>query len=209
MTSSCDGTVKVWKCGDRKCIKTWECVPKSNDVENSKVLAKCCWQPNCGTYLAVPGDKCVKFYDRRHQNFLEAPKFSFTHDLMQDYVSMVCWHGKETDISNNSNTKEDNTLIAFILQNTNVMMVEFVANQCNILRCIQGKQSKVTSFLWMPNSVDFVVADDIGMVYLYANCLPNKAKRTAAISEAKNAKSDANQTVKGILVIVPFYAVDY
>ena len=128
---------------------------------------------------------------------------------MQDYVSMVCWHGRETDISNNSNTKEDNTLIAFVLQNTNVMMVEFVANQCNILRCIQGKQSKVTSFLWMPNSVDFVVADDIGMVYLYANCLPNKAKRTAAISEAKNAKSDANQTVKGILVIVPFYAVDY
>ena len=198
VTSSCDGTVKVWKCGDRKCIKTWDCVPKSNDVENSKVMAQCCWQPSCGTHLVVPGDKCVKFYDRRYQNFLESPKFAFTHYLIPDYVSMVCWHGKEVESSSAVSGKDENNLIAFIMESTNVLLVEFASNQCKVLRCIQGKQSKVTSFLWMPNSVDFVVADEIGMVYLYTNCVPVKAKRMAVANEAKNhSQSIANETVKG------------
>ena len=198
VTSSCDGCIKVWKCGDRKCVKTWEDIlPKSNDIENAKTLAQCCWQPKCGTHLVVPAYKTVKFYDRRHQSFLESPKFEFTSALIQEYVSSVVWHGQECDTV----SKDANNLIAFITESSNCFLVEFASNQCKVLRSIQGKQNKVTSFVWIPQSVSFVVADEIGMIYFYSECIPDKARRVAIEEAAKSGQNALNETVKGLRIV--------
>ena len=208
VSSSCDGTVKVWNSGNRKCLKTFSCVPTSNDLDNSKTMAKCAWQPRIGNYLAVPAEKCVKFHDRRLSNFLESPKFVYKLDsVIRDFVSMVCWHPDNGD-------GEERSLIALVTVSTDVVLTELVtsSNQAQVvtLRCIQGKQNKVTSFLWIPSSSNFVIADDIGMLYFYTGCVPSSAqKKDLGSSVAANAsgKQLMNQTVKGLIDFIFFKSI--
>ena len=108
--------------------------------------------------------------------------------------------------------------MALVTVSTDVILAEFngqsasscvAANQSQAmampvtaLRCIQGKQNKVTSFVWMPNSHNFVIADDIGMVYFYTGCVPVtvvQKKDSSAVPAGNSApKMLMNETVKGI-----------
>ena len=96
VSSSCDGTVRVWNSGNRKCLKLLPgCVPVSNDLDNCRSMARCAWQPRVGNLLAVPAEKKVIFFDRRLSSFLDSPRFHFHLPAclnQQDFVSMVCWH---------------------------------------------------------------------------------------------------------------------
>ncbi|XP_076332121.1 chromosome transmission fidelity 4 [Tachypleus tridentatus] len=62
-SSSCDGSVRVWKVSSQDCIKKWTHVPKSNDFCMSKTLCRMTWSKD-GKYLAVPAEKEVHLYQR-------------------------------------------------------------------------------------------------------------------------------------------------
>ncbi|KAK3748182.1 hypothetical protein QZH41_003257 [Actinostola sp. cb2023] len=53
-SSSCDGTVRVWKMENQTVVKTLNILPKVNDVSTSKTLCRIGWQPGAGKYLAIP-----------------------------------------------------------------------------------------------------------------------------------------------------------
>uniref|UniRef100_A0A1B6DME6 Uncharacterized protein n=1 Tax=Clastoptera arizonana TaxID=38151 RepID=A0A1B6DME6_9HEMI len=63
-SSSCDGTVKVWKLSDYSVSHTWNCVPKSNSFTWSTVLCRISWQPRTGRFLAIPDKNEVILYER-------------------------------------------------------------------------------------------------------------------------------------------------
>lgn len=63
-SSSCDGTIRVWKLDDGTCVKTWSVLPKSNDFCMSKTLGRLSWSVKDGSYLAVPIEKEVRLISR-------------------------------------------------------------------------------------------------------------------------------------------------
>ena len=101
--------------------------------------------------------------------------------------------------------------MALVTVSSDVILAEFNGHQSSAnqnsqatsaapvtaLRCIQGKQNKVTSFVWMPNSFNFVVADEIGMVYFYTGCVPENNQKKDPNSATNAPKLLMNETVKG------------
>ncbi|XP_029847508.2 WD repeat and HMG-box DNA-binding protein 1 [Ixodes scapularis] len=63
-SSSCDGTIRVWKLDDGTCVKTWSVLPKSNDFCMSKTLGRLSWSMKDGSYLAIPIEKEVRLISR-------------------------------------------------------------------------------------------------------------------------------------------------
>ncbi|XP_074651576.1 WD repeat and HMG-box DNA-binding protein 1-like [Tubulanus polymorphus] len=63
-SSSCDGTVKVWRLADQSCLKTMHLLPKYSDISLSKGLCRMDWEPKSGRYLAIPTDKEIRLYER-------------------------------------------------------------------------------------------------------------------------------------------------
>ena len=65
VSSSCDGSVKVWSVSNKSVITTLDNVhPKSNDVPNSSTVCGLKFSPN-GEYLAVPKGKSVLLLEKK------------------------------------------------------------------------------------------------------------------------------------------------
>ncbi|XP_006818558.1 WD repeat and HMG-box DNA-binding protein 1-like [Saccoglossus kowalevskii] len=63
-SSSCDGTVKVWKIKDQNCEKSLSLLPKCSDISISKTLCRISWQSISGKYLAIPVEQQIQIYER-------------------------------------------------------------------------------------------------------------------------------------------------
>ncbi|KAJ7390586.1 WD repeat and HMG-box DNA binding-domain containing protein 1 [Desmophyllum pertusum] len=86
-SSSCDGTVKIWKLEDQTCVTTLSILPKVNDARISKTLCRLAWQPGNGKYVAVPVDKIVKLYEQDTWRNV----FNLDNDGHSELVSIVSW----------------------------------------------------------------------------------------------------------------------
>lgn len=63
-SSSCDGSVRVWRLSDKREVVSWACVPKSNSFQHASSLGRTAWTPNSGEHLAVPDHSHVRLYLR-------------------------------------------------------------------------------------------------------------------------------------------------
>lgn len=86
-SSSCDGTVKIWKLVDQTCLTTFSILPKVNDARISKTLCRLAWQPGNGKYLAVPVEKTIKVYEQETWRNV----FNLEKDGHSELVSIVAW----------------------------------------------------------------------------------------------------------------------
>ncbi|XP_067018365.1 WD repeat and HMG-box DNA-binding protein 1-like [Acropora muricata] len=86
-SSSCDGTVKIWKLEDQSCLTTLSILPKVNDSRISKTMCRLSWQPMSGKYLAVPVDKGIKIYERNSWENI----FNLDDGSHSELVSIVSW----------------------------------------------------------------------------------------------------------------------
>lgn len=80
LSSSCDGSAKLWKIATETCVQTWSNLwDKSNDVCRSNTSASVAWHPD-GDSFAIPCKDGVKLLSR--QDFeplkLNSPKAFFT-----------------------------------------------------------------------------------------------------------------------------------
>ncbi|KPP65592.1 WD repeat and HMG-box DNA-binding protein 1-like [Scleropages formosus] len=80
-SSSCDGSVAVWKIDDQVQVVSWNVLQKSSDVSNAKSLCRLAWQPGFGKLLAVPADKSVQLYERNSWNNVSR--------LSDDFIAQV------------------------------------------------------------------------------------------------------------------------
>ncbi|XP_072345805.1 LOW QUALITY PROTEIN: WD repeat and HMG-box DNA-binding protein 1 [Scyliorhinus torazame] len=63
-SSSCDGSVCVWKIADQTLVASWPLLTKFNEVSRATSLCRLEWQPRIGKFLAVPVEKVVKLFER-------------------------------------------------------------------------------------------------------------------------------------------------
>ncbi|XP_078418769.1 WD repeat and HMG-box DNA-binding protein 1 isoform X1 [Cetorhinus maximus] len=63
-SSSCDGSICVWKIADQTLVASWPLLTKSNDVSRATSICRLEWQPRIGKFLAVPVEKAVKLFER-------------------------------------------------------------------------------------------------------------------------------------------------
>ncbi|XP_067847686.1 WD repeat and HMG-box DNA-binding protein 1 isoform X2 [Heptranchias perlo] len=63
-SSSCDGSVCIWKIADQTRVASWPLLTKFNEVSRATSICRLEWQPKTGKFLAVPVDKVVKLYER-------------------------------------------------------------------------------------------------------------------------------------------------
>lgn len=69
-SSSCDGTVCIWKFSDQTCVKIMNLIPKSSDFCLSETLCRLNWHPIKGNFLAIPVDKEIHLYQRHSWNLM-------------------------------------------------------------------------------------------------------------------------------------------
>ncbi|KAJ8308558.1 hypothetical protein KUTeg_013432 [Tegillarca granosa] len=62
-SSSCDGSVVIWKIEDQSQLKILNILPKSNDVSLSKSLCRLTWD-STGKFLFIPVEKEIKIFER-------------------------------------------------------------------------------------------------------------------------------------------------
>ncbi|XP_078314086.1 WD repeat and HMG-box DNA-binding protein 1-like [Crassostrea virginica] len=62
-SSSCDGSVQIWKLENKEKVKKFQILPKVGDVSLTKSLCRLCWEKN-GQFLYVPVENEIQIYDR-------------------------------------------------------------------------------------------------------------------------------------------------
>lgn len=67
-SSSCDGTVKIWKIDDQKVVKSLNILSKCSDVSLSKTLCRLCWEKQKGDFLYIPVEKEIQIIERNTWN---------------------------------------------------------------------------------------------------------------------------------------------
>ncbi|XP_074960391.1 WD repeat and HMG-box DNA-binding protein 1 [Phalacrocorax aristotelis] len=86
-SSSCDGSVRVWKIADQTCTTSWPLLQKCNDVINAKSICRLGWQPGSGKLLAIPVDKVVKLYRRETWD----SQFNLSDTFITQPLNVVAW----------------------------------------------------------------------------------------------------------------------
>lgn len=65
VSSSCDGTVKIWSIETKSVVKEWNnVIPISNAFQHSKVKCTPAWDLKDGNLLAIPFSKEIKLFQR-------------------------------------------------------------------------------------------------------------------------------------------------
>ncbi|XP_052767188.1 WD repeat and HMG-box DNA-binding protein 1-like [Mya arenaria] len=84
-SSSCDGTVRVWKMEDRSQVVSLPVLPKCSDTSLSRTVCRMCWEPDRGQFLYVPVEKEVRALKRGDWS----PAYTFTDACFTECVSVV------------------------------------------------------------------------------------------------------------------------
>ncbi|XP_030644829.1 WD repeat and HMG-box DNA-binding protein 1 [Chanos chanos] len=86
-SSSCDGSVAVWKIEEQVQVTNLKVLQKSSDVSNAKSLCRLAWQPRSGKVLAVPVDTAVQLYERSTWNHVS----TLSDDSITQAINVVIW----------------------------------------------------------------------------------------------------------------------
>ncbi|KAF8562709.1 hypothetical protein P879_10094 [Paragonimus westermani] len=63
-SSSCDGTVRIWRIDEKKEVKSIRSLSPCNDPALALSVCRLCWDSAEGKFLAVPIDKQISLYER-------------------------------------------------------------------------------------------------------------------------------------------------
>lgn len=70
-SSSCDGTVKLWRISDQSVVKTWpDIVRPSNSFNSAETVCHISWESTTGRLFAIPTGTEIKVYQRSTWNLI-------------------------------------------------------------------------------------------------------------------------------------------
>ncbi|KAL9958070.1 hypothetical protein ACROYT_G035038 [Oculina patagonica] len=154
-SSSCDGTVKIWKLDDQTCVTTLSVLPKVNDARISKTLCRLAWQPGSGKYLAVPVDKAIKVYEQDTWKNV----FNLDKDGHSELVSIAAWSPCGNYIASASINGE-----IFIWKVSSQMVIERISHE-------SGQQ--ICGLVWNPKgNKEIAYTDNQGQFGVCENVIP-------------------------------------
>ena len=167
LSSSCDGSVKLWKIESEYCLKSWkDCWDKSNDVCRSSTPGQIAWSPD-GSKLAIPTKSLLKIITRNQWD----NEKSFKSSSSEDIFTAVAF-SKEIVVGGTDKGK----LVFWNLTDGTL-----------IKECQSDKQSSVQSIDWHPtkdNEISFIKQDgNFGTVTNFINGQSNVTSAKTAIDE--------------------------
>ncbi|XP_069773039.1 WD repeat and HMG-box DNA-binding protein 1 isoform X2 [Narcine bancroftii] len=86
-SSSCDGSVCVWKIADQTLESSWPLLTKFNEVNRATSICRLEWQPKTGKFLAVPVEKELKLYERESWKNVD----NLSDDRITMPLNVVSW----------------------------------------------------------------------------------------------------------------------
>ncbi|XP_015373408.1 PREDICTED: WD repeat and HMG-box DNA-binding protein 1 isoform X2 [Diuraphis noxia] len=155
VSSSCDGTVKVWSIEKKSVVKEWTSViPVSNAFQHSKIKCTPAWDPIDGNLLAIPFSKEIKLFQRGLWRELYT-----LHDyrLSEQEITVMSWSKCGRYIAAGTNT-------GFILAWN-------VSSQVIVLHAECKERYSIRSLVWCPKNGEHTLAycDDHGQLGLVQN----------------------------------------
>lgn len=145
-SSSCDGTIRVWKLDDGTCVKTWSVLPKSNDFCMSKTLARLSWSVKDGSYLAVPVDKEVRLISRGSWDVQR----TLTDPSVEEIFSIATFSACGTFLASSSVKGE------VLVWNLNTSKL--------VERFVHEKGYNICSMIWNPKRRELAYCDSQGQL---------------------------------------------
>ncbi|XP_078344352.1 WD repeat and HMG-box DNA-binding protein 1-like isoform X2 [Oculina patagonica] len=172
-SSSCDGTVKIWKLDDQTCVTTLSVLPKVNDARISKTLCRLAWQPGSGKYLAVPVDKAIKVYEQDTWKNV----FNLDKDGHSELVSIAAWSPCGNYIASASINGE-----IFIWKVSSQMVIERISHE-------SGQQ--ICGLVWNPKgNKEIAYTDNQGQFGVCENVIPKDDVKSSSGSVTANDSMD-------------------
>ncbi|KAL4149661.1 hypothetical protein QTP88_003553 [Uroleucon formosanum] len=155
VSSSCDGTVKIWSIEKKSVVKEWTSViPVSNAFQHSKIKCTPAWDPIDGNLLAIPFVKEIKLFQRGLWRELYT-----LHDyrLSEQEITVMSWSKCGRYIAAGTNT-------GFILAWN-------VSSQVIVLHAECKERHSIRSLVWCPKTGEYTLAycDDYGQLGLVEN----------------------------------------
>ncbi|CAH3160505.1 unnamed protein product [Porites lobata] len=172
-SSSCDGTVKIWKLEDQTSVTSLSILPKVNDARISKTLCRLAWQPGSGKYVAVPVDKAVKVYERESWKNV----FNLDKDGHSELVSIVSWSPCGNFIASASINGE--------------IFIWKVSSQTVIERINHESGQTICGLAWNPKgNKELAYTDNQGQFGVCENVVPKDELKTSKPATSLDDKVD-------------------
>ncbi|XP_048456072.1 WD repeat and HMG-box DNA-binding protein 1 [Rhincodon typus] len=166
-SSSCDGSVCVWKIADQTRVASWPLLTKFNEVNRATSICRLEWQPKIGKFLAVPVEKAVKLFER--------DTWENTDDLSDDSIMMtlnvVSWSPCGSYLAAGS---IDGSVVVWNVQ----------TRKC-VERFQHEKSYRICAIAWHPSNGIIAYTDAEGNLGLHEGVLANVgSKELASCSNA-------------------------
>uniref|UniRef100_UPI00398E4678 WD repeat and HMG-box DNA-binding protein 1 n=1 Tax=Pristiophorus japonicus TaxID=55135 RepID=UPI00398E4678 len=185
-SSSCDGSVCIWKIADQTLVISWPLLTKFNEVSRAASICRLEWQPKTGKLLAVPVEKVVKLYERETWD---------NTDNLSDYsimtpLNVVSWSPCGGYLAAGS---IDGSLVVWNVQ----------TRKC-IERLRHEKAYRICAMAWHPSKGNIAYTDSEGNLGLLEGVLSDADSKELAYHSAASTfddlfdEEDSDLPTKGI-----------
>ncbi|XP_067895276.1 WD repeat and HMG-box DNA-binding protein 1 [Heterodontus francisci] len=161
-SSSCDGSVCIWKIADQTVVASWPLLTKFNEVSRATSICRLEWQPKTGKFLAVPVDKIVKLYERE--------TWENTYNLSDDSIMMplniVSWSPCGGYVAAGS-------------INGSMVVWNVQTRKC-VERLQHEKAYRICAMAWHPSKANIAYTDSEGNLGLLEGVLTNAGSKELA-----------------------------
>ncbi|EDV20225.1 uncharacterized protein TRIADDRAFT_32433 [Trichoplax adhaerens] len=183
VSSSCDGTVKIWDMKTYDCSHSLSILPKCNDISATKSFCRLAWQPKSGELLAIPIDCAIELYKRSSWKKIG----NLSENGHENIISTLVWspNGKYL-----ASAGDDGVIIIW-----NVSREEVID------KVTHDKNLKITGLSWHPSANEIAYTDIEGQLGICSNIIPedllkkSSEKRKIHQTLKKDADDDVNNGI--------------
>lgn len=166
-SSSCDGTIRIWKISDQKIVKSFNLLPKCSDSSLSKTLCRLCWENQKGDVLYIPLEKEIQVIERNSWNKIDG----ITDDQFTGIYSVL-------------SLSPDGKYIAAGCYDGNILVFNISTKTC-VDRYKHENGFTITSLAWNPNGNEIAFCDREGQLGMLEDVSLNSKGKTKTETRAK------------------------
>ncbi|KAL5009063.1 hypothetical protein ScPMuIL_014644 [Solemya velum] len=167
VSSSCDGTVRIWKMSDQTLVKSLSLLSKCSDISLSKTLCRASWSED-GEMLYLPVEKEIQVYERNSWDKTSSIPVSDLNGV----ISLTC-------------LSPDGKYLAAGSSDGVICVLDLGNKQC-VDRFKHEKSFSITALAWNPKgNREIAFCDNQGQLGLLEEITLKEKNMTSAVSEVR------------------------